>query len=258
MVVFRKPFYKKVSRPNHTIMKNKKSPLDILLQKRIAENKEILKHNLDSSLQEEQSCLEEIVKGINHCKSNIVICNKALDKISIPNMTVLNAKKEAFKDNLVIWNTLGHVQMASVEMKRYTRALTLDSDNWERQNNIKSAYTAIYETSKNLVDSTGKLIAFLNEKFPKYDISLFKEMRKKLTKFREYNTETLTSVRNKIDAHRDNDVCVQIETSENLHLADAVQLIVDYMTIVNELGKAVDPIKQKGIERLENAFNGRM
>ena len=63
-------------------MKNRKSPLDIFLQKRIAENKEILKHNLDSSLQEEQSCLEEIVKGINHCKSNIEKCNKALNKIS--------------------------------------------------------------------------------------------------------------------------------------------------------------------------------
>lgn len=239
-------------------MKNKKSPLDIFLQKRIAENKEILKHNLDSSLQEEQSCLEEIVKGIHHCKSNIEICNKALDKISIPNMTVLKAKKEAFKDNLVIWNTLGRVQMASVEMKRYTRALTLDSDNWERQNNIKSAYTAIYETSKNLVDCTAKLIEFVNTKFPKYDISIFKKVRKKLTKFREDKTETLKSVRNKIDAHRDNDVFVQIETLENLHLAEAVQLIIDYMTIINELGTAVSPIKQLGIERLQNAFSERM
>jgi len=174
MVEIRKPFHKKVSILNYTTMKNKKSPLDIFLQKRIAENKEI-----------------------NHCKNNIEICNKALYKISIPNMTVLKTKKEAFKDNLVIWNTLGHVQMASIEMKRYTKVLTLGSDNWERQNNIKSAYTAIYETSKNLVDSTGKLIAFLKEKLPKYDISLFKEVRKKLTKFREDKTEILTSVRNK-------------------------------------------------------------
>lgn len=258
MVEIRKPFHKKVSILNHTTMKNKKSPLDIFLQKRIAENKEILKHNLDSSLQEEQSCLEEIVNGINHSKNNIEICNKALYKISIPNMTVLKAKKEAFKDNLVIWNTLGHVQMASIEMKRYTKVLTLGSDNWERQNNIKSAYTAIYETSKNLVDSTGKLIAFLKEKLPKYDISLLKEVRKKLTKFREDKTETLTSVRNKIDAHRDKDVCVQIETLENLHLADAVQLIIDYMTIINELGKAVSPIKQMGIKLLQNVFSERM
>lgn len=65
-------------------------------------------------------------------------------------------------------------------------------------------------------------------------------------------------MRNKIDAHRDKDVCVQIETSENLHLADAVTLIIDYMTIINELGKAVSPTKQKGIELLQNAFSERM
>lgn len=49
----------------------------------------------------------------------------------------------------------------------------------------------------------------------------------------------LTSVRYKIDAHRDEDVCTQIETAENLHLADAIKLIVDYERIVNELGVAV-------------------
>lgn len=255
MVEIRKPFHKKVSILNHTTMKNKKSPLDIFLQKRIAENKEILKHNLDSSLQKEQSCLEEIVNGINHCKNNIEICNKVLDKISIPNMTVLKAKKEAFKDNLVIWNTLGHVQMASIEMKRFIKALSSDSDNWERQNNIKSAYTAIYETSKNLVDSTGKLIVFIKTNFPMYDLYLFKEVRKKLTKFREDKKETLTCIRNKIDAHRDEDVSVQIKTSENLCLSDAVQLIIDYMAIVNELGTVLSPMKNLGIMRLQNTFS---
>lgn len=255
MVEIRKPFHKKVSILNHTTMKNKKSPLDIFLQKRIAENKEILKHNLDSSLQEEQSCLEEIVNGINHCKNNIEICNKALYKISIPNMTVLKVQKEAFNDNLVIWNTLGHVQMASIEMKRFIKVLSSDSDNWERQNTIKSAYTAIYETSKNLVDSTGKLIVFIKTKFPMYDLYLFKEVRKKLTKFREDKKETLTCIRNKIDAHRDEDVSVQIKTSENLCLSDAVQLIIDYMAIVNELGTVLSPMKKLGIMRLQNTFS---
>lgn len=235
-----------------------KSKLDIFLQKRFKENEVILNHNLDSSLKEEQACLTEIIKGINHCKTNIERCNKYLEKSPISKQSHLNAQKEAFKDNLAIWNTLGHIQMASIEMKRYTKALSLDSDNWERQNTIKSTYTAIYETSKNLVDSTGTLIAFINNHFPKYDISVFKEVRKKLTRFREDKTNTLKSVRNKIDAHRDKDVCVQIETSENLYLTDAVQLLVDYMTIVNELGKAVSPIKQLGIKRLQDVFNVKM
>ena len=51
------------------IMKYKKSELDIFLQERIRENKEELCRNLDATLQYEQNCLEEIVKGIKQYKS---------------------------------------------------------------------------------------------------------------------------------------------------------------------------------------------
>lgn len=164
------------------IMKYKKSELDIFLQERIRENKEELCRNLDATLQYEQNCLEEIVKGIKHCKSNIENCNKVLEKASISNMAVWSAKKEVFKDNLAIWNTLGHIQMASIEMKRYTKVLSSDNDDWAKHDAIKSAYTSIYETSKKLVDCTGKLMKFINYEFTSYDISSFKEVRKELTK----------------------------------------------------------------------------
>lgn len=238
-------------------MKYKKSELDIFLQERIRENEEELCRNLDATLQYEQNCLEEIVNGIRHCKSNIEKCNKALEKASISNMAVWNAKKGAFKDNLVVWNTLGFVQMASIEIKRYTKVLSSDVDEWIIYDAIKSVYTAIYETSKKLVDSTGKLMKFVNSEFPSYDVSLFKDVKKELTKFREDNKDSLTSVRNKIDAHRDEDVCMQIETAENLHLSDAVKLILDYGRIVNELGTVVSPMKQLGILRLESVFHDR-
>lgn len=238
-------------------MKYKKSELDIFLQERIRENEEELCRNLDATLQYEQNCLEEIVNGIRHCKSNIEKCNKALEKASISNMAVWDAKKGAFKDNLVIWNTLGLVQMASIEIKRYTKVLSSDVDEWIIYDAIKSVYTAIYETSKKLVDSTGKLMKFVNSEFPSYDVSLFKDVKKELTKFREDNKDSLTIVRNKIDAHRDEDVCMQIETAENLHLSDAVKLILDYGRIVNELGTVVSPMKQLGILRLESVFHDR-
>ena len=238
-------------------MKYKKSELDLFLQGRIRENKDELSCNLETTLQYEQNCLEEIVKGIKHCKSNIEDCNKVLEKASISNMAVWSAKKEAFKDNLAIWNTLGHIQMASIEMKRYTKVLSSDNDDWAKHDAIKSAYTSIYETSKKLVDSTGKLMKFINYEFPSYDFSSFKEVRKELTKFREDNKDALTNVRNTIDAHRDEDVCMQIETAENLHLSDAVKLILDYGRIVNELGTVVSPMKQLGILRLESVFHER-
>lgn len=147
--------------------------------------------------------------------------------------------------------------MASIEIKRYTKVLSSDVDEWIIYDAIKSVYTAIYETSKKLVDSTGKLMKFVNSEFPSYDISLFKDVRKELTKFREDNKDSLTSVRNKIDAHRDEDVCMQIETAENLHLADAIKIIVDFERIINELGVTVSPMKQLGILRLESVFHDR-
>ena len=60
-------------------MKYKKSPLDVLLQNKIDENKEQLLQTLDSTLREEQACLEEIRKAINYCKTNISKCNQILE-----------------------------------------------------------------------------------------------------------------------------------------------------------------------------------
>lgn len=224
-------------------MKNKKSQLDIFLQERIEENRKELRHSLDSSLQVEQACLEEIVKGIKHCKTNITHCNKVLDKASLSVIPAWTTKKEAFTDNLTIWNTLGHIQMTSIEMKQCTKRLSTDNDSWELQDAIKTAYIAIYETSEKLIKNTGKIMKFINSNFPSYDCSALKEVKKCLTKFREDNADKLKNVRNNVAAHRDNDICNQLETLEELRLSDAVKLVIEYGNIINELGAAVSPIK---------------
>lgn len=72
--------------------------------------------------------------------------------------------------------------MASIEIKRYTKVLSSDVDEWIIYDAIKSVYTAIYETSKKLVDSTGKLMKFVNSEFPSYDIFLFKEVKKRVNR----------------------------------------------------------------------------
>lgn len=235
-------------------MKNKKSQLDIFLQERIEENRKELRHSLDSSLQVEQACLEEIVKGIKHCKTNITQCNKILDKASLSVMPVWTAKKEAFTDNLTIWNTLGHIQMASIEMKQYTKRLSTDNDSWELQDAIKTAYIAIYETSEKLIKNTGKIMKFINFNFPNYDCSALKEVKKCLAKFREDNASELKHVRNNVAAHRDNDICNQLETLEELRLSDAVKLVVEYGNIINDLGTVVSPIKGLGIKMLNRVY----
>ena len=233
---------------------NDKSLLDRFLLKRIEENREELRHNLDSTLQVEQACLEEIMKGIKHCKTNITQCNKILDKASLSLIPVWTAKKDAFKDNLIIWNTMGLIQKASIEMKQYTKRLSADNDSWELQDAIKTAYIAIYETSDKLIKNTGKIMKFINSNFPSYDSSALKEVKKCLAIFREDNAGELKHVRNNVAAHRDNDVCKQLDITENLHLSDAVKLVVEYGNIINELGTVISPIKELGIKRLEMVY----
>ena len=215
-------------------MEYKKSPLDIFLQKRISDNAEELKNTLNETLQMEQDCLEQIRLSIEHCKKNIAVCEAQIKKCGIASLPIYEAKKSAFKDNLTIWNTLGHIQMTSIEVKEYLKRLSVeDIDEWEQRTVIKSAYTAIYETSKKLVDTTAEIIKFIKRCFPDYDYGTFADARKELTKFRELNTAELTRVRNSIDAHRDVDVGTQIDIIENLHLSEAVQLINDYGTLLS-------------------------
>lgn len=235
-------------------MINDKSLLDRFLLKRIEENRKELRHNLDSTLQVEQACLEEIMKGIKHCKTNITQCNKILDKASLSLIPVWTAKKDAFKDNLLIWNTMGLIQMASIEMKQYTKRLSADNNSWELQDAIKSAYIAIYETSEKVIKNTGKIMKFINSNFSSYDCSALKEVKKSLAMFREDNAGELKHVRNNVAAHRDNDVCKQLDITENLHLSDAVKLVVEYGNIINELGTVISPIKELGIKRLAMVY----
>ena len=231
-------------------MKTNKSQLDTFLLKRIEENREKLKHNLDSTLQVEQACLEEIEKGIKHCKTNITKCNKILDKVGLAAMPTWTVKKAAFEDNLTIWNTLGHIQLASIEMKQCIKRLSADNDKWEKQDAIKAAYVAIYETSEKLIKNTGKIMKFISSNFPSNDYSALKDVKKNLAKFREDNADELKNVRNTVAAHRDNDICNQLDTLEGLHLSDAVKLVIEYGNIINDLGAVVSPIKELGIKEL--------
>ena len=96
---------------------------------------------------------------------------------------------------------------------------------------------------------------FINSNFPSYDYSALKEVKKCLAEFREDNAGELKHVRNNVAAHRDNDVCKQLDISENLHLSDAVKLVVEYGNIINELGTAISPIKELGIKRLAMVYS---
>ena len=239
-------------------MQYKQSPLDRFLQQRISDNAKELKNTLEMTLQEEQRCLEEIRFSINHCKENIAACEKVIKKYNGYYSQIIASKKSAFEDNLAIWNLLGHIQMASIEMKEFLKRLSVEYiDEWEQRSVIKSAYTAIYETSKKLVDGSGKIFDFIKRNFPSYDYSIFASSRKELTTFRDNQTPELTRIRKGIDAHRENDIVAQLDIIEGLHLSDAIKLINEYGMIINKLGQEVKPIIDLGLKRLQEVFQSR-
>lgn len=178
-------------------MKYKKSPLDRFLEQRINDNAKELKQTLNETLRMEQNCLEQIRHSINHCKNNIAVCEKQIKKCSSASLAILETKKSAFKDNLLIWNTMGHIQMASIEMKEYMKRLSVESiDEWEERDVIKSVYTAIYETSKKLVDATADIFKFIKHYFPNYDYRAFTDVQKELNDILNGNTLEAPLVRN--------------------------------------------------------------
>lgn len=86
--------------------------------------------------------------------------------------------------------------MASIEMKEYLKSLSVeDLDEWEQRSVIKSAYTAIYETSKSWLMLLVILSNLLIVAPPNYDYEAFATARKKFTKFREKNSTELTRIR---------------------------------------------------------------
>lgn len=234
------------------VMKNNKSILDIFLENRIKENKTVLSDNLNESILKEQACLEQICQSIKHCKKKIESCDRMKCGSDFASFRKLELRRAAFVDNLNIWNTMGHIQMASIEIKESIKRLSsVELDEWEKQDIVGTAYVSIYETSKNLVDSTGKLIVFLKNYFPAIESDEFKTIRKELTTFREKHSFELKNVRNSIAAHRNEDVLVQVRTMSEIHISEAIQLITEYGNIVNELGTVTSPLCQLGICRLE-------
>ena len=238
-------------------MNYKKSPLDLFLQQRLEEDGQILRTTLDISLQKEMTCISEIQNGIKTCKEKISLYNKSIEKATLTFIPIMEKQKNAFADNLHIWNTMGHIQMASIEMKEYIKRLTSQTEEWQQRDTIKLAYVSIYETSKKIEDYTSKIMKFLNKEFCEYDSTEFKDVRKRLTTFRESNKTELKHIRNTVAAHRDEDICLQIETIEGIHLSEALKLIAEYGSIVNQLGMIMTPIRKLGLIQLENIF-GKM
>ena len=230
-----------------------KSPIDVFLEQRLEEDKIKLGTSLNDSLQKEMACLDLIKQSIDHCKKNIGLIDKLSSKGSISAVHNLQIKKDAFRDNLKIWNMFGQIQMVSIELKKNIKNLTSVKDDWIKQSLLVTMSVSIYETSKKLIDETAKVIKILISYGPESLLEEFKASRKKLTSFSEEHKQELIETRNTVGAHRDEDVSKQISKLEGLELSHIIQIALDDNKIILEIAEFQNALSAVGFKRLEKA-----
>lgn len=227
--------------------------LEILLKL----DREYVLECLDSSLMSEETSLELIITSIRHCKRQI--CN--IDKLIIKkpqgdrDRISLMTKKTAFEDNLLIWNLCGHIQITSYQIKSIQKRLYSDENELQKRITVGEASLLIYESSKIIIDSTGKsFLDYLTRILGSDKLCDFKSLRKELTIYRENNSNNLKNIRVKNVAHRDPDLLNQIDVIEDFNWSDCIQLLLDYEQILNKLGAFLNSIIPLGLEQLAVAF----
>ena len=232
--------------------------VDRQLERLLNSERDAILNSLNSSVSAGELSFELITTSIKHCKKQISNIDKLIgqknNSVSLRNSLI--AKKKAFNDNLVIWNLCGHIQLTSIQVKDVQKRLYAGETNELRKRlAIGDASLLVYETSKVMIDCTGKeFMEFLNKVLDQEELDVFKSLRKGLTTFREENSKYLKDIRVKSVAHRDTDILNQVDIIEGLNWSDCIQLLLDYEKILNDFGTFLTSLIPLGNNELAVAF----
>lgn len=228
-----------------------KSPEGIELDKTLAQ-----------TIKTEHEILELISTSIKHCKKNIAEIDKLLniveanDRLKRHLSDGFNLQKKVWEDALLIWNLCGFIQMISLEIKSAQKSLYFETDEWHRRNIIKQAYVMMYESSEDLLQQTGKhFLDVMSLSCSEEQIVQFKAIRKKWSLFRKNYEDEFQDVRNKVGAHREHDVMMQINTIESLNWSQTIELLLEYEKLTIEIApyfSALIPAVVNGVGRFYN------
>lgn len=232
--------------------------VDMQLERLLKSERDSVMSNLNSSMATGELSLELIITSIKHCKQQISNIDKLFQQKN-NNSNVRNpltVKRKAFEDNLMIWNLCGHVQLTSIQVKTIQKRLYYrESNELQKRMAIGDASLLVYESSKVIIDCTGKdFMIFLNKMLTQEQLESFKSLRKELTTFREVNSKYLKDIRVKSVAHRDLDILNQLDVIEDLNWSDCIQLLLDYEEILNNFGAFLISLIPLGNNVLAVAF----
>ena len=232
--------------------------VDRHLERLLKSERDDVLNSLNSSMETGELSLELIITSIKHCKQQISNIDKLFHQKNfiVSACSSLTVKRKAFNDNLMIWNLCGHIQLTSIQVKEVQKRLYAgESNELQKRIIIGDATLLVYESSKVIVDCTGKdFLEFLHKVLVHDQLEDFKSLRKGLTTFREGNSKYLKDIRVKSVAHRDTDVLNQIDVIEGLNWSDCIQLLLDYEIILNDFGAFLSSLIPLGNSMLADAF----
>ena len=205
-----------------------KNSVDSDLEKLIDKNRANMVETYEKNFQIQEQTLELIINSLRHTKFN------------------------SFKDNEIIWNIAGYVNIISYDLKIITRDLTFSRSEWQKRHYARQACLIIYESIDDLFKLLGKEFIELTKN--RLDITELKadlkEIRQDLNTFKSGYSEKLNEIRNVSIAHRDNEVLKQIELIQQISWSDAIGMIMQYDVILNKLGKFLTKLINKGLADL--------
>lgn len=186
-----------------------------------------LSTDIANNITNQQLTLDEFIKGIKEC-----------DIKSLPNTKI-------------VWNLSAFVNIISIDLKIITRDLALAEDDWSQRHYIRQAYLLIHEFYKTYYAEQKSYYILINEKLNITELNVEKqEVVKSLREYKKQYEKTFYAIRNTTIAHRDQDVMHQVEMIENLNYSEAIEIIINFDTILNQLGKFMQKVIAIGMANL--------
>jgi hypothetical protein len=206
-----------------------KNTVDTDLEKLIDDDKVNMVETYIKNYRTQEQTLDAIITGLRHTQLN------------------------NFEDSKLIWNIAGYVNIISYDLKIITRDLTFSRNEWQKRHYSRQACLIIYESIDDIFKLLGKEFVDLTKNrldITELEVDL-KNIRKDLNNFKKGYSEKLNIIRNVSIAHRDNEVLKQIEIIQQINWSDSIGMIMQYDVILNNLGRFLTKLMNKGVQELE-------
>lgn len=136
-------------------------------------------------------------------------------------------------------NTVGHDLLVSVEQFLFER-----EDDWRRRLALRNCVLIVYEAADDLGPVLGKDFreSCLTLKVPEDLMTDFNAKKRNVSLFKTSYEASFKEIRTIAGAHRDHDAMLIHETVENLDAPQVFRQVIEFGTLLNELGRATQNI----------------